>query len=256
MRKILGSVALWAAITVVVPNLAASQWPPEFLQNVQALPEDISVREVQSLMRSFAGALGVRCTYCHLGDNPDDLSTMNFVSDEKIEKRKAREMIRMTRSINQELLAGVPERSEPPVEVSCRTCHHSRPLPIGVRDLLVAKFEAEGAEPTIALYRELREEHYGSDSYDFRHFVLANVAERVAEANPKGAIQLLEFNGEIHPTSGQTFATMGRIYRDLGDIESAIRSIERALDTDPENAFYRRVLEQLASQLPEGAVVP
>jgi tetratricopeptide (TPR) repeat protein len=248
MRTLLVCFALCAATWVIAPPGAAAEWPPESLVNIQALPEDISVRKLRDMMRGFAGSLGVRCNYCHVGDDPNDLTSIDFTSDEKVEKRKAREMIRMVQRINGELLAKVPERSDPPVVVTCRTCHHSLTRPVEIRDVLVKTFESEGVDATIAKYQELRKEYYGSDSYDFRHFMLANVAEEVASENPEGAIQLLEFNGKLHPTSGQTFSTMAKIYREIDDIDSAIRSLERALETDPENEFYRRVLQRLREQ--------
>lgn len=248
MKRLLVCVAVCAGTSFIAPRGAIAEWPPESLVNIQALPKDTTVRQVRTMMRGFAGALGVRCTHCHVGDDPNDLNSIDFTSDEKIEKRKAREMIRMVRRINDELLATVPEQSQPPVVVGCRTCHHSLTRPVGIRALLVETFEAEGADATIARYQELRERYYGSDSYDFRHFVLANVAERVARQDPQGAIQLLEFNGKLHPKSGQTFATMARIYRGAGDIPAAIRSLERALEAQPDVEFYRRTLERLRNQ--------
>jgi tetratricopeptide (TPR) repeat protein len=245
MKRTLVWTALLIATLAGAPRAGAGEWPPEFLVNIQALPGDISVREIRTTMRGFAGSLGVRCTHCHVGDDPNDLRSIDFAADDKIEKRKAREMIRMTRRINEELLAKVPERSDPPVVIQCRTCHRSLTRPVEIRDLLAHTFAAEGAEATIARYQELRDDYYGSDSYDFRPFVLANVAEEVAEQSPEGAIRLLEFNGELHPDSAQTFATMGRIYRAMDDISGAIRSLERALETDPQSEYYRRVLRQL-----------
>lgn len=242
---------IWTVLVAALagaPRAGAGEWPPESLVNIQALPKDVTVREVRTMMRGFAGALGVRCTHCHVGDDPNDLTSIDFPADDKIEKRKAREMIRMTRRINEELLAQVPERSDPPVVVQCRTCHHSLTRPAEIRDLLAETFAAEGADAAIARYRELRETHYGSDSYDFRHFMLANVAERVAEQSPEGAIRLLELNGELYPDSAQTFATMAKIYRSMDDIDGAIRSLERALQVEPESEFYRRILRQLRDQ--------
>ena len=154
-------------------------------------------------------------------------------------------MIRMVRRINNELLAEVPERSDPPVVVECRTCHHALTRPVDIRDILAETLEADGVDAAIAQYQELREEYYGSYSYDFRHFVLANVAEQVAGENPEGAIQLLEFNGELFPESGQTFFTMAQIHRRTGDLDGAIAALERAAEADPENEFYRRAIQQL-----------
>ncbi len=105
MRSLLVCVALCAGTSAIALRAAAAEWPPDSLVNIQALPKDTSVRELRTMMRGFAGALGVRCTHCHVGDDPNDLTSIDFTSDEKIEKRKAREMIRMVRRINEELLA-------------------------------------------------------------------------------------------------------------------------------------------------------
>lgn len=252
MRALVVCAALCTTIALSTPEATPAEWPPEKLVNVQVLAEDTPVREVTRMMRGFAGALGVRCTHCHVGDDPNDLNSMDFAADDKIEKRKAREMIRMVRRINDELLADLPERSDPPVVVSCRTCHHSLTKPVEIRDLLATTFEAEGAEATIARYQELRDEYYGSDSYDFRHFMLANVAERVARQDPEGALQLLEFNSGLFPSSGRTFSAMAQIQRANGDVEAAIRSLERAMAADPgdeaANEFYRGIIERLKQQ--------
>lgn len=241
--------ALLTATILAAPGASSAQWPPESLTNLQVLPKDTPVRELTMTMRDFAFALGVQCTHCHVGEDSNDLSSIDFRSDDKLAKRQAREMIRMVRRLNEEALPALPERSDPPVVVACRTCHRGLERPVDIRDLLAETFEREGVEVAIARYRELREEYYGSDAYDFRHFVLANVAERVADRDPDGAIRLLELNGELFPTSGQTFATMAKIYRDKGDVDSAIRALERAVAADPSaeeaNAFYRGIIERL-----------
>jgi len=237
-----------AAVFLLSAQSWAGEWPPQELHNLQVLPEDTTVRELVETMREFAGALGVRCTHCHVGEDSNDLTSIEFASDAKIEKRKARAMIRMVKHINGELLPEVPERSDPPVEVTCRTCHHSVTRPVDIRDLLTDAFRADGPDSAIALYRELREDYYGSDSYDFRPFMLTNVAERVARKNPQGAIQLLEFNGSLHPDSGQTFATMAQVYRLQGDIDNAVRSMERAVAAEPGAEWYHQALDRLRKQ--------
>ncbi|MFQ5530476.1 MAG: c-type cytochrome, partial [Gemmatimonadota bacterium] len=108
-------VALLTPVSGLTTSAQAQQgWPPDSTENLKVLPEDITIRELVETMRGFAGALGVRCIHCHVGDDPSDLSSVDFVSDEKIEKRKARVMIQMLNRINTELLAEVPERSDPP----------------------------------------------------------------------------------------------------------------------------------------------
>ena len=91
----------------------------------------------------------------------------------------------------------------------------------------------------------MREEYYGSYSYDFRDFVLANVAENIAGENLAGAIQLLEFNMELFPESVNALFTMAQIHRRAGDNAAAIRALKRALVLDPENSFFTMAIEQL-----------
>ena len=61
-------------------------------------------------MQSMKPSLGVKCPACHLVKEKD------FASDEKKEKRKAREMIRMNEEINRRTFKGE-------VRVTCWTCH-------------------------------------------------------------------------------------------------------------------------------------
>lgn len=224
---------------------ASAQWPPDSLENLQVLPESTSVREIVGIMRGVAGGLGVRCTYCHVGDDPNDLASTDFVSDEKIEKRKAREMFRMVQRINGEHLAAVPERSDPPVVVQCATCHHGVTKPRAIQDILLEKVVSQGVDSAIAEYERLREEYYGSYSYDFRNFVLANVAEDIARRDPDAALRILEYNAERFPESIQTFMMLAQVRQMQGNTEGAITALERLLELDPENTFFRQMLERL-----------
>jgi len=87
-------------------------------QNLQVLPKDMTTQQVQVLMRGVAAALGVECSHCHVGTSADR------AKDDKPEKLKARKMLQMTNTINNDLLKGV---GEPPAagaqKVTCFTCH-------------------------------------------------------------------------------------------------------------------------------------
>jgi hypothetical protein len=65
---------------------------PQAFTNLKVLPKEIPRAELVATMRGFAGALGVRCTHCHVG--PDDLQGMDFATDEKPAKQVARTMLR------------------------------------------------------------------------------------------------------------------------------------------------------------------
>jgi tetratricopeptide (TPR) repeat protein len=239
-------VLVLAPAAVLSPALRAQQgWPPDSAVNLQVLPKDIPIRDLIETMRGFAGALGVRCTHCHVGDDPQDLRSIDFPSDEKIEKKKAREMIRMRDRINGELLAALPERSDPPVVVECATCHHGLEKPADLRDVLAAKVEEGGAEAAIAEYERLREEYYGSWSYDFREFALINVAERTADRHPDEALALLDYNLTLFPESVMTYVGEAEILADRGDIDGALARLREAERMQPDAAWIERRIRRL-----------
>ncbi len=245
MRHVISGIFLLILGALALPQVAQAQWPPEKIENLQVLPEDITLRELVGLMRGFAGGLGVRCIYCHVGDDPNDLSTTEFASDTKATKLKAREMLRMVQHINNQLLPNVPNRSDPPIEVTCATCHHGVTKPVSIQSILTETAREDGVEEAIEEYQRMREDYYGSYSYDFRDFVLANVAENIAGENLAGALQLLEFNTELFPESVNTLFTMAQIHQRAGNRDGAIRALERALVLDPENSFFKQAIERL-----------
>jgi len=59
----------FGAVVLGAPVAAQPQgkFPPDSLKNVQALPEGTTVKQLVETMRGFTRALGVRCTYCHVG---------------------------------------------------------------------------------------------------------------------------------------------------------------------------------------------
>src|SRR5689334_7637653 len=115
---------VWAVMLVIASRVSfAQQWPPQRLQNVKVLPQDISIRALVDTMAGFTRALGVRCTYCHVGSENVTLDKYDFVSDSLAPKRKAREMLRMVSAINTDHLAKLPDRRTPAIVVTCATCH-------------------------------------------------------------------------------------------------------------------------------------
>lgn len=80
--------------------------------NIQVL-KGVPAGELVLGMNAIAGSLGVDCDYCH--EN-------NFEEDKIAAKSKAREMMRMTRQINQEFY-----RTK--AAVTCFTCHQGQAIP-------------------------------------------------------------------------------------------------------------------------------
>lgn len=251
-RLVLQSCIVALALLPAGPGVAAAQWPPDSLTNLQVFPKDIPVRELIGEMRSIAGALGVRCTHCHVGDDPNNLRTIDFASDDKETKRKARVMMRMVQHINGEHLAELPGRSDPPVRVTCETCHHGLQRPGNLRAGLVTVAVEHGVDSALARYHELREEYYGSWSYDFSQSVLRSSAERLAREHGQGdaALALLELNIELYPEYVPSLMTKAQIQANLQqDFEGAITTLESILVIDPDNATAARGLERLRAAL-------
>ncbi|MEP6819126.1 MAG: c-type cytochrome [bacterium] len=94
------------------------------IQVLSGLPES----QLGPLMNYMASSLGVQCTFCHV--KKDD--KWDFPSDEKPEKSKAREMIKMVQGINKGNFKGTPA-------VSCFTCHRGNNEPVRVPPLPMAE---------------------------------------------------------------------------------------------------------------------
>lgn len=103
------------------------------LENVKVIPKDTPRGEVVELMKHFTRALGVRCTYCHVGEEGEPLSTYDFASDAKREKKMARFMMRMTYDINDRHFGDEARASVTNMqanEVTCYTCHRGSTDPL------------------------------------------------------------------------------------------------------------------------------
>jgi len=236
--------AMLVFVHLLGPPAVAGQFPPDSLQNLQVLPKDIAVAELIDVMRGFATGLGVRCQHCHSGEEGQPLAEFDFVSDDKPEKRKAREMIRMVAQINERYLAGLEERGSPAVDVACVTCHRGQARPVLIEDALKQAVAREGAAGGVAKYRELRRRYYGSHTYDFREFVLVTVAKDLWEQDKReAAVALANLNLEFYPESGPTHTLLGQAYAELGDHDRAIAHLEKALEINPRNPAARRTLE-------------
>lgn len=228
------------AATIAVPGTMHAQFPPDSLVNLQVLPQDITFRELIGVMRGFTSALGVRCQYCHMGEAGQPLSTFDFPSDARETKRKARVMIRMVRSINQEHLAGLESRGEPEVIVECATCHRGQSRPRMIDDVLREAYADGGVHAMIARYRELREQYYGSHTFDFRWFILRNLANELAGT---GAVS---DGAALHSLNLEFFPDNPRV-----QIAQAVASIESALiGSGPEAGIAR--FRELQEQFPAG----
>ena len=79
-------------------------------------------------MKSITQALGVRCNHCHVGEG-NNLADFDFPSDENAHKGIAREMIKMVRAINNDLLPAPMHADAEELRVTCYTCHRGQTMP-------------------------------------------------------------------------------------------------------------------------------
>ena len=96
-------------------------------KNLKVLPATITREQLLSNMKFFSQSLGVRCTFCHVGEAGNPLSTFDFASDARREKQTARKMLAMVHRINSEDF-GVTDFSK--VKVTCFTCHRGSEHPL------------------------------------------------------------------------------------------------------------------------------
>ncbi len=227
---------------------ARAQVPEEFT-NLQVLPEDIGRRELTGVMRGFAMGLGVRCVYCHVGEEGQPFSEYDFASDDRAPKRKARFMMQMVRALNDETLprlSDVADRHDPPVEVRCMTCHRGVALPLPIEEVLAQAIGESGAAAGIARYRELRESYYGSGSYDFGEQPLVDVATGLARGgDPDAALSVLDLALEFHPESVQALVGKAQVHMARQEIDAARAALLRARELAPDAPQIQRMLDRL-----------
>lgn len=102
-------------------------WPAT-LANAKVLPADFGAERLRGTMLAFSGALGVRCSFCHVDGEEVPLSARDFASDANQNKDIARAMMRMTWTLNKESLPAIAGLEKP--QVSCYSCHRGATKPL------------------------------------------------------------------------------------------------------------------------------
>jgi tetratricopeptide (TPR) repeat protein len=247
MRRLTVVLALFA--TLVATRSAHAQFPPTKLQNLKVFPKDIPVRALIDTMAGFTRALGVRCTYCHVGEEGQSLSTFDFASDEKPTKNKAREMLRMVGAINGDYLTKLASRRSPPVVVACATCHRGIAVPRPIQQVVLMTYDSAGADSAIAAYRALRERYYGRAAYDFGEVPLADVGAALrAQGKTADALRFYVLNTELTPTSAFAFREAAQAQLAAGDTAAAISNFQKALSINPNDRQAKGILDRLGAK--------
>lgn len=240
-------IALLSACALAGPAAAQQpgQQPPWKPKNLKFFPQDISRPALVQRMREFSFALNVRCQYCHSGGNGVSFDGVDFSADDKPAKLKARAMLQMLAEINGNLLAKIPSRAEPRVEVTCATCHRGLRLPKSLQTTLFEMIEKEGVDAAVRRYRDLRDDMTGG-LYSFDQWETMELARRLEEAkNVPAAIRILELTAEYYPKSPAPDFQIGELLLDRGDRDGALARYRKAVEKAPDHQGAKARIAEL-----------
>ena len=224
-------------------------WPPDSLVNVQVIPRSTPVMQVVGVMRNFAGYLGVRCQFCHVGEEGLPLERFDFAKDEKRTKLVARQMMRMVDEINRRIDTLPHDHGQPhdSLRVTCMTCHRGVSRPVPLEQLVQEAAQTAGADSATRMYRALRERYFGRAAYDFGEPTLNVAAFRLGRAGKfNEAFAMLKLNEEQFPNSSSLAVFRGNITLMKGDTAGAIAAFREAVRRDSTNGEAQNRLRQLA----------
>lgn len=224
------------------------EWPDR-AKNLKVLPKNTTKEQLSATMIGFTRALGVRCPFCHVGQEGQPLTTFDFVSDQKPEKQIARGMVKMVHSINKDLkkMKFPPEGKR--VEVACITCHRGRPRPLTLADELAGVYQKAGIDSTVARYTRLRERFYGAGAYDFSERSLNEVGVALlSQGHPADAVRIFQLNVEQNPNSSFAYSSLADAYAAAGQKDLAIQNYEKAIQLDSRNRDAQEKLKALRGE--------
>jgi len=235
---------LLSAVVPPVPEPDSWKWP-EKPKNLKVLPADWPGERLAPVMKGFTRALGVRCQYCHVGEEGKPLSTFDFVADTNPNKDRAREMLRMLGDINQHLKKITPS-GEKRVNVWCHTCHAGRPKPTTLDEEMGDAYRKGGVTAALARYRELREKFYGRAGYDFSERSLNSIGFELMEKKEyDAAIAILRENTVQYPRSANAWDSLAEAYLAAGNKAEAAANYRKALEIDPKFANSLEKLKKI-----------
>ena len=147
------------------------------------------------------------------------------------------------------MLASLPSRAKPRVNVNCATCHRGLALPKSLQTTLLEIINAEGAASAVVKYRQLRQNTMIAGKYNFGEWEINELARQLVEADKTAeAITILEMNGEFHPKSADIDFTLGEVHRSRKENEKAIARYRAALEKNPQHQGAKRWLTELTKQ--------
>ena len=112
---------------IVFVSLAFTR-PVSRYKNLKVLPQDITEKQLDSVMHHFNNSLGVKCGFCHVRQENKE---WDHASDANKHKLIAREMLEMTYAINDKYFdyTGSRRTITTQLMVTCYSCHNGKKMP-------------------------------------------------------------------------------------------------------------------------------
>ena len=223
---------------------AGAQPPaPPPLTNLKIYPKDIARPELITTMQGFVRQLGVQsqggCSYCHVGTAPQ----WDFASDSNPKKDIARRMILMSREITAKLPEVTGKQASAITALRCATCHRGMAVPKVTEIALSDAIAKGGATSGVQQYKDSRKQ-----ALDYNENALVAYAATLVNGDKADdALALLQANAELDPNHAPTYAAMAQAYAKKNDKDNQIKSLEKAVQLDPNNQQLKRQLDQLKS---------
>jgi len=229
--------------TAQTPPAGGQPPAPPPLTNLKIYPKDIARPELIATMQGFVRQLGVQnqggCTYCHVGTAPN----FDFASDTNPKKDIARRMILMSREITAKLPEVTGKQASAITSLRCATCHRGMAVPKVTEVALADGLAKGGNSAAVQQYKDTRKQ-----ALDYNENALVAYAATLVNGDKADdALALLQANAELNPNHAPTYAGMAQAYAKKGDKDNQIKSLEKAVQLDPNNQQLKRQLDQLKS---------
>lgn len=113
---------------MIATSLAFTKDDPIY-KNLRILPQNITEKQMDSVMHHYTMSLNVKCNFCHIRN--DSTQKWDYASDANKHKLVAREMMELTNAINDKYFdfTGGQRNITTQLAVTCYTCHHGQKEP-------------------------------------------------------------------------------------------------------------------------------
>ena len=108
------------AATILAFTLSSTPGYGADAKNLQVLDKGISSDQLKKTMEGFAAQLGVKCVFCHVGEE--------YEKDDKRQKQDARKMIRLVAEMKSRR-ADFFKATIKDTAIQCAMCHKGKPQP-------------------------------------------------------------------------------------------------------------------------------